>query len=109
MHHDCAPPTQPARTPRSADERDTGMARKLEDIKPQWSNTLLEPVRELARTTETEGVWSNGLIVFRSPDVFRYFLLLPACAGAACGRRAVSGQAAAFRTGVVNNGFIFSV
>lgn len=51
------------------------VTRKLEDIMPQSSDTLLEPVRELARTTETEGVWSNGLIVFRSPDVFRYFFL----------------------------------
>ncbi len=51
------------------------VTRKLEDIKPQSSDTLLEPVRELARTMETEGVWSNGLIVFRSTDLFRYFFL----------------------------------
>jgi hypothetical protein len=51
------------------------VTRKLEDIKPQSSDTILQPVRELARTTETKGVWSNGLIVFRSPDVFRYFFL----------------------------------
>ena len=51
------------------------VTRKLEVIKPQSPDTLLEPVRELARTTESHGVWSNGLIVFRSPDVFRYFLL----------------------------------
>ena len=51
------------------------VTRKLEVIKPQSPDTLLEPVRELARTTESQGVWSNGLIVFRSPDVFRYFLL----------------------------------
>src|SRR5689334_19008503 len=51
------------------------VTRKLEVIKPQSSDTLLEPLRELARTTESQGVWSNGLIVFRSPDVFRYFFL----------------------------------
>lgn len=51
------------------------VTRKLEEIKTQSSDTLLEPVRELARTTETQGVWSNGLIVFRSPDIFRYFFL----------------------------------
>jgi hypothetical protein len=51
------------------------VTRKLEVIKAQSSDTLLEPVRELARTTETQGVWSNGLIVFRSPDIFRYFFL----------------------------------
>lgn len=51
------------------------VTRKLEDTKPQSSDSMLEPVRELARTTENEGVWSNGLIVFRSPDVFRYFFL----------------------------------
>src|SRR5690349_3126213 len=51
------------------------VTRKLEVTKPQSPDTLLEPVRELARTTESQRVWSNGLIVFRSPGVFRYFLL----------------------------------
>jgi hypothetical protein len=51
------------------------VTRKLEDIRPQSSDTLLEPVRDLARTTETESVWSHGLLVFRSTDVFRYFFL----------------------------------
>ncbi len=48
---------------------------KLDVVKPQSSDTLLEPVRELAHSTSTRGVWANGLIVFRSPEVFRYFFL----------------------------------
>jgi hypothetical protein len=83
------------------------VTRKLEDIKPQSSDTLLEPVRELARTTETEGVWSNGLIVFRSPDVFRYFFLhqpVPDCMRSKSGFR--SGRC--FPPWPENNGFIFS-
>ena len=35
----------------------------------------MEPVRQLAREAEDAGLWSNALILFRSPDVFRYFLL----------------------------------
>jgi hypothetical protein len=37
--------------------------------------SLLTPIRELTRTVETVGLWSNALILFRSPGVFRYFLL----------------------------------
>ena len=37
--------------------------------------SLLEPVRELAEAVETARIWSNALILFRSPELFRYFLL----------------------------------
>jgi hypothetical protein len=36
---------------------------------------LLEPVRELAVNAETAGIWSNTIMLFRSPGVFQYFLL----------------------------------
>ena len=68
---------------------------------------LLEPVRELARTAETEGVWSNGLIVFRSPDVFRYFFLhRPVPELHEVEERFGSGRC--FPHWPENNGFIFS-
>jgi hypothetical protein len=38
-------------------------------------DSLMEPVRNLARTTESAGTWSTALILFRSPGVFRYFVL----------------------------------
>ncbi len=37
--------------------------------------SLLDPIREVATSAESAGIWSNALILFRSPDVFRYFLL----------------------------------
>jgi hypothetical protein len=36
---------------------------------------LMQPVRDLAAAAETARIWSNALIVFRSPDMFRYYLL----------------------------------
>ncbi len=36
---------------------------------------LLQPVRELAVNAETAGIWSNTLMLFRSPGIFQYFLL----------------------------------
>jgi len=38
-------------------------------------DSLLEPVRNFARSTGNAGAWSNALILFRSPGVFRYFVL----------------------------------
>jgi len=36
---------------------------------------LVEPLRAMAAATEQEGDWSVSLALFRSPDIFRYFLL----------------------------------
>jgi hypothetical protein len=36
---------------------------------------LVKPVHELARDVETGGIWANALILLRSAEVFRYFLL----------------------------------
>jgi hypothetical protein len=36
---------------------------------------LIQPVRDLAAAAEAAHIWSNALIIFRSPDVFRYYLL----------------------------------
>ena len=51
--------------------------KKLRDRgeKPDAIESLLEPVHDLVRTAEDAGIWSNALILFRSPDVFRHFLL----------------------------------
>jgi hypothetical protein len=38
-------------------------------------DSLMQPVRDLSQAAENAGTWSNALIVFRSPAVFRYFLL----------------------------------
>jgi hypothetical protein len=37
--------------------------------------SLVEPLRAMAAATEQEGDWSVGFALFRSPDIFRYFLL----------------------------------
>jgi hypothetical protein len=37
--------------------------------------SLVEPVRAMATATEQEGDWSVGFALFRSPEIFRYFLL----------------------------------
>jgi hypothetical protein len=36
---------------------------------------LMQPVRALAATAETAGFWAQSIILFRSPDLFRCFLL----------------------------------
>src|SRR6516225_3720405 len=36
---------------------------------------LTRPVRDLAATAETAGIWARSIILFRSPDLFRCFLL----------------------------------
>ena len=53
-----------------------GIDRKLKEIGsggdiPQ----LTQPVRDLAATAEAEGIWAQSIILFRSPDLFRWFLL----------------------------------
>ena len=37
--------------------------------------SLVEPLRAMATATEQEGDWSVGFALFRSPEIFRYFLL----------------------------------
>jgi hypothetical protein len=37
--------------------------------------TLVQPIRTLANAIEEEHDWSIGLILYRSPDLFRYFCL----------------------------------
>ena len=50
---------------------------KLEERAGKGTSTdaLMGPIRELAMAAETAGLWSNSLILFRSPDVFRYYRL----------------------------------
>jgi Bacterial archaeo-eukaryotic release factor family 3 len=51
--------------------------RELKDRR--WDSTtiesLMEPISDLAVTAETAGLWGNALILFRSRDLFRYFLM----------------------------------
>jgi hypothetical protein len=51
--------------------------RKLEEseIGATRSAGLIAPILELANTAETAGVWGHGVILFRSPDLFRHYLL----------------------------------
>jgi hypothetical protein len=42
---------------------------------PDLREALLKPLRELTGTAELAGVWSNSLVLLRSPDMFRYFFL----------------------------------
>jgi Bacterial archaeo-eukaryotic release factor family 3 len=45
------------------------------EIDADTARMLAEPIHELAATIETEGDWGFGIILFRSPEVFRYFRL----------------------------------
>ena len=38
-------------------------------------SSLLEPVFDLAVMAKTEGIWPQAMILFRSPDLFQYYLL----------------------------------
>jgi len=38
-------------------------------------SSLLEPVFDLAVMPKTEGIWPQAMILFRSPDLFQYYLL----------------------------------
>jgi hypothetical protein len=68
-------------TPRELPARLKNASRAIEgkladrNIERAAAASLLAPIRELAQEIETAGIWSNTLIIFRSPDLFRYFLL----------------------------------
>jgi hypothetical protein len=52
-----------------------GVAKGLQErnVDPEQARTLIEPIQALAETIEAEGRWGNGLVVLRSPSVFRHF------------------------------------
>ena len=54
-----------------------GIERHLKDagVNSEEEFTLLQPIRALANAIEEEHDWSIGLILYRSPDLFRYFWL----------------------------------
>jgi hypothetical protein len=54
-----------------------GVERRLKEgqTEPAVIESLVEPIHQLAANVESAGVWSNAVILFRSPDIFRYFLL----------------------------------
>jgi hypothetical protein len=39
------------------------------------ASALMAPLRDFASSAEHAGIWANRLILFRSPDAFRYFML----------------------------------
>ncbi len=45
------------------------------DIDADTARMLAEPIHELAATIETEGDWGLAMLIFRSPEVFRYVRL----------------------------------
>ncbi len=53
------------------------VAKKLKDERAEFPTveSLCQPIEELEHNVKAAGIWSNALIAFRSPDVFRYFLL----------------------------------
>ncbi len=76
----CITITVPIPTPFGISTRLKNAVRSVEKqlaarAQPATIASLLEPIYELTRSAETAGIWSNGLIVFRSPDAFRYFSL----------------------------------
>ena len=36
---------------------------------------LIRPIRDFGATAEAEGIWAQSIVLFRSPDLFRWFLL----------------------------------
>ena len=54
-----------------------GIERHLKDagVNSEEEFTLLQPIRALANAIEEEHDWSIGLILYRSPDLFRHFWL----------------------------------
>ena len=54
-----------------------GIERHLKDagVNSEEEFTLVQPIRTLANAIEEEHDWSIGLILYRSPDLFRYFWL----------------------------------
>jgi hypothetical protein len=55
--------------------RDVEKRLKNAGIDATTADNLVEPLRAMASATEQEGDWSVALALFRSPDIFRYFLL----------------------------------
>src|SRR5258705_2948778 len=51
--------------------------KKLKDrgMKPDAIESLVAHIQELASTADALGIWSSALILFRSPDLLRYFLI----------------------------------
>jgi hypothetical protein len=45
------------------------------EIDADTARMLAEPIHELAAAIEVEGDWGFGMLIFRSPEVFRYFRL----------------------------------
>ena len=54
-----------------------GIERHLKDagVNSEEEFTLVQPIRTLANAIEEEHDWSIGLILYRSPNLFRYFWL----------------------------------
>jgi hypothetical protein len=44
-------------------------------VDPAQAESLIAPVQDLANTVEAEGLWARAIILFRSPELFRYYLL----------------------------------
>src|SRR6266850_2349369 len=51
--------------------------RRLDELQvdARTAAALLEPIRAVANTAETEGIFAKALILFRSGDVFRTYWL----------------------------------
>lgn len=54
-----------------------GLQQKLAEraTEKETISSLLAPIHDLATSVKAAGVWAHALIVFRSPDLFRYYLL----------------------------------
>jgi hypothetical protein len=54
-----------------------GIERHLKDagVNSEEGSRLVEPIRTLANAVEEEHDWSIGLVLYRSPDLFRHFWL----------------------------------
>ena len=53
-----------------------GIERKLHEVASAGDiSKLIRPIRDLAATAEAEGIWAQSIILFRSPELFRWFLL----------------------------------
>jgi hypothetical protein len=55
--------------------RDVEKQLKNAGIDDTTAANLVEPLRAMAAATEQEGDWSVAFALFRSPEIFRYFLL----------------------------------
>ena len=54
-----------------------GVQRKLSDlgVDTGFTRHLLEPIHNIAVAAGNDDIWANALILFRSPEVFRYYWL----------------------------------